>query len=282
MPETVSAEAIHLDIFPLPEVAWRVLSLTSDLEIESRLLEEVIERDPALVARILQRANSAQFSVSGEVSTIRRAALILGNYRLRSIAILLSLEGVFGCTMVGQAVWEHSLAVGLASRELARHWSVRNEEEAFVAGLLHDIGKVVLDRCLPTEYGQLLADLADGEGALLEREQDRLGTDHTHVGSNLARTWGLPDHLEEVIRLHHAPSGAKIDPDLCTLVRIADTTCRTLGIGRDVAGGLPADDDGAELPFRLDTAAAGRICEPVRAMFEAEAVYFGFNRPRIC
>ncbi len=278
MHEPLGVEPPKPEIYPLPEVAWRILRLTSDLETGSRSLEEVIDRDPTLVARILHRANSAQFAVSGQVSTVHRAAVILGNRRLRSIAVLLSLEGVFGRTAFGRTVWEHSLAVAFACRELAPYCSVRDEEEAFVAGLLHDIGMCVLDRRLPAEYAEIVESSGGASAALLQNERARFGTDHTHTGADVARGWGLPVHLEEVIRLHHAPSEATIDPTLCALVQIADVTCRNLGIGTDTR--FPDTEYPQEEPdpfFLLDSDVITHICEPVRSMLESETTYFGLR-----
>ncbi len=279
MHERLRFELRQPELYPLPEVAWRILCLTSDLETDSRQLEGVIDRDPTLVAHLLHRANSAQFSVSGQVSTIHRAAVILGTRRLRSIAVLLSMQGVYGRSKLGQSVWEHCLAVALASRELAPHCSVRDSEEAFVAGLLHDIGKSVLDRCLPGEYADLVSSAGTGSLDLLEVEQERLGIDHAQVGAEMARHWGLPVHLEEAIRLHHAPSEAVVDPTGCALVQLADATCRRLGIG-SVAPSRPVDPETEADPyFLLDPEQVAQICAPVRPLLESETAYFGIHSP---
>lgn len=279
MHERLRANQPPLEIYPLPEVAWRILRLTSDLEIESRTLEEVIQREPALVARILRRANSAQFAVSGQVSTIHRAAVILGNRRLRSIAVLLSLEGVFGRTALGRRVWEHSLAVAFACRELAPYCSVRNDEEAFVAGLLHDVGKTILDRCFPSEYAELVESAESSREPLLQAEREAFGTDHTELGAQAALSWGLPLQLEEVIRLHHAPSEAAVDPTFCALVQVADVACQSLGIGEGDEPGPTVLDYEPDSLFLLDPDLVAHICEPIRSMLEMEACYFGFNSP---
>lgn len=219
------------DFPPLPEVAWKILEMTSDLYCGTRALEEIISRDQALTARLLRIANSAFFGVRGEVVTVGKAAAVLGNRRLRSIAVAASLDGVFQKTPTSRLQWEHSLAVGLASHQVAKGTGYSNLDEAFVAGLMHDIGKNILDGQNPDSYGQVLELIAETRLPTLEAERLILAYDHCEAGRLLADAWNLSDRLTEVVRFHHTPEQAEVEPMLCHIVHFADTIVVKMGIG---------------------------------------------------
>ncbi len=138
---------IEVDHFPpLPRVAWKVLELTSDLYAGVEPLGQVISRDQTLTARVLRIANSAFFQRSREIHTVEQASAVLGNQRIRSLVVAASLGGLLHLAPQGRALWEHALGVALSAREVASMLRNRvDPEEAFVAGLLHDIGKGLFD-----------------------------------------------------------------------------------------------------------------------------------------
>jgi len=219
------------DFPPLPEVAWKVLEITSDLYRGTQALEEIISSDQALTARLLRIANSDVFGVQRAVVTVAEAAIVLGNRRLRSVVIAASLDGVLKKTPAGRLQWEHSLAVGLAARELAKEIGYADLDEAFVAGLMHDIGKNILDGQYPDSYGRVLELIAETGQETVEAERLVLGCDHCEAGQLLADVWNLSEPLAEVVRLHHTPEEAEVDSELCHIVHLADSIVVKLGIG---------------------------------------------------
>lgn len=220
------------DLPPLPEVAWKVLQITSDLYWNACDFEKVVTHDQALTAKILKISNSAFFGLRGTVSTVSQAAVILGNRRLRSLVVAASLEGVFGGrTLNGERLWEHSLAVALATGQLALKRNFPEPEEAFVAGLMHDIGKAVLDGNREEVYTEILKRANLEHIQVIDLEREMLGFDHTQVGSLLATKWNLAPHIEEVVRYHHSPSEASRNPELCAIVSLADAVCVKKGVG---------------------------------------------------
>lgn len=259
---------------PIPAVAWKVLEVTSDVYWDSQRLEEIIAHDQALTGRVLRLANSAYFGVRGTVTTVGMAAVVVGHRRLRSIAVTASLEGVFHKTAFGASLWEHSLAVALASREIALHCTREDAEEAFVAGLLHDIGKMVFDLNDTQLYAEVLEEAQTLQLPVLEVERQRLQRDHLSMGSLLARKWNLPDHLEEVLRLHHFPEEATVRPRLCAVVNLADTLCLEEGLGPQFPLAASVEESPARLLLSLSRETLKQVRAEVAGQLEKERRFF--------
>ena len=242
-PELVLA---HLDSLPtLPAVAVRVLQVTADQDSAAADVVRLLRSDQSLTAKILSLAGSAAAGVRGPVTTLDKAVPLLGFATVRSIVLTV---GVFDCfakpasesratTFDRMEFWKHSLAVACASRRLA---SVRHElgidpEDAFVAGLLHDLGKVALDAVFPKAYDRIAAQADRTRGDIADSERAILGVDHTVAGRRVAERWRLPRQLQEAIWLHHLvadtlPSSV-LEPALIGAVRLADTIAREQRIG---------------------------------------------------
>ncbi|RPI20312.1 MAG: HDOD domain-containing protein, partial [Acidobacteria bacterium] len=210
----------------------KVLKTVSDHGSRDHDLESLITRDQPLTAKILRIANSSLLGARQPVSTLRQAILVLGKRRLRSLVLAASIDGVVRSrAMKNRQMWEHALAVAVASEFLAEACHYPDGQEAFVCGLLHDLGKVVMDRSLPNEYQQVLDRVYNEQVWFAEAERTILGFDHTAVGGLVAQKWNLPAVLQEVVREHHNPAAATLDPHLCAIVSLADAVCVKQGIG---------------------------------------------------
>ena len=192
---------------PMPQAILKARELLADPDAGSRDLVRVIEQDPALVAKTLALANSAYFGVGGQVASVTHAALLLG-FRTLSDLLTLSAASVWmereleSYRIAPRDLWRHALASALAARRLARARFPGAEEEAFVAALLHDAGKVILDPFL-REAGPGPA----AAGAVTPAfERERLGLDHAEVMALACRFWRYPESLVKAIQHHHAPS----------------------------------------------------------------------------
>lgn len=222
------------DLPALPDVATKVMELVRDPDTGVKDLEDVISKDPALTARVLRIANSAMFGLRAQVSTVSRAIVVLGFNTLRSIVLAASTQALYrtkGSRFKDRILWEHSLAVALASRSIARHIEFPAAEEAFVAGLIHDIGKVVLDANLGDRYQQVIERVYNDGESFSEAETSVFGFDHSEVGALVVKKWTLAPELEEAVRLHHRPGEATIDPKLCAIVDLGNRLCMKLEIG---------------------------------------------------
>lgn len=247
--EPTSTERVlsQLDSLPtLPAVAVKLLHLTALAESDAHDVVQLIRGDQSLTARILAVANSAANGVRFQVTTLERAVPLLGFGALRSIALATSVFGCFPAAEEDPAAgpafdraefWKHALAVASAARRLAqlRPETASAAEDAFVAGLLHDLGKVALDAVYPKAYERIAQQANQSRGDIADYERELLGIDHTVAGRRLAERWRLPRELQETIWLHHLAGDALpvniAKPHLIGLVQLADTLAREQRIG---------------------------------------------------
>ena len=236
----------HLDTLPtLTPIAVRLLQLTAD---EAGTVAEVVEAlrgDQSLTARILALANSAAVGAPGKVSTLNRAVVVLGFRAVRTIVLTVKIFECLSAAAPQQAsrhfsrteFWKHALGVASAAKRLAaaRAQLQVDPEEAFIAGLLHDLGKVALDAVFPKAYARAAAQAAEAHCEIADCERAVLGLDHTVAGRHLARRWGLPRALQDVIWLHHVAAETLTErvatPALIALVQLADALVREHHIG---------------------------------------------------
>ncbi|MBN2584387.1 MAG: HDOD domain-containing protein [Planctomycetes bacterium] len=228
----------------LPMVATRVLALATSDHASVRDLADIIESDPSLTSRILALVNSASFGgVRASVSTVNRACSLLGFEAIRNSVLSLKVFDLFSrkghnayrTSFDRRAFWKHSLAVAAASQLIARTVRGVNPEEAFVAGLLHDIGKVALDFVLPKTFDQVVRRVKAHCTSFADAENRILGLDHTVIGKRLTENWDFPAKLINVVWLHHQEA-AHLPNDLegrelVRVVGLADLLAREQRIG---------------------------------------------------
>ena len=246
----------------LPAVAAKVLSLAASEGTNARDISRIIEGDPSLTARILSLVNSARFGGSQNVSTIDRAVTLLGFETIRNSVLSLKvfdlMEGTVDATADDSgtsaapataaaafdrpAFWKHSLAVAAASQMLAQHVRGISDSEAFVAGLLHDLGKVALHCVLPRTFDQVARRAAEGQAAYIDVEGRILGLNHAVIGKRLLSAWGFPAALVNVAWMHHQAPAQMPEKlpgrTLVLIVHLADVIARRqrIGLGSPVWG----------------------------------------------
>ncbi len=216
----------------LSAIIARLLNLLQREDISMKVLIMEISKDQALMARILRIANSPFYGLSSRISSLQHAGILLGLHSLQGI---ITATGVMGHFPAGQdqvfnrqSFWQHAIGTGIAAQVLARH-SGLDVEQAFTAGLLHDIGKLVLVVYFENEFIQVLAWRDEHDCLIREAEQAVLGYDHAEIGACVARHWKLPKLLVNAIQFHHSlPDEAS---PLSELVHVADILCRGLNIG---------------------------------------------------
>ena len=224
------------EAIPLPATTLQIIKLINDPRSTAEDVGGVLETDQALTARVLRVANSAYYSVPRQVASARDGVVMLGHNTLRSLIFTASVAGVLGRKATGFALgagelWRHSINVAGGARLVARVKHPELAEEGYVAGLLLDIGKIVLDQYLQDDFGTANT-LAIEEGiSFVEAERRVFGADHAEIGSLLAEKWNLPPILVEAIRFHHSPLDAEISPVLTSIVHVADLVATELGIG---------------------------------------------------
>ncbi|HPF70796.1 MAG TPA: HDOD domain-containing protein [Candidatus Krumholzibacteria bacterium] len=209
---------------PLPEVTRRLMAVMRDEEASAKDVAKVLSSDQALAGKVLKLANSSFYGVANEVTTISRAVVIMGFTGIRNMALSFGTMSALKNLDSGldlAAFWGHAMANAAAVQVLAPHVNRRiDPEEAFLAGLMHDIGAYVLAAAVPDEYRQVLA--AD-TGSLEDRERDATGFTHAQVGQGLLQFWELPQAFADAARYHHdIEKAASGEQPLTTLVALAD------------------------------------------------------------
>jgi putative nucleotidyltransferase with HDIG domain len=225
----------------LPTVVARMLDLVDNPKTSTVTLARLIAQDQVLTARILKLANSSFYAFPRRIGTVQLALVVLGFDAVKEMALGLSVLGAFRDESKSEhfhiaRFWQHSVAVGAATRLLARKLGHRQVGEAFVAGLLHDIGKLVLNQYLPKEFATCLSAVNLQGKPPAEAEMALFGTTHGEVGGWLAERWNLPLALVEAIRHHHFPTQSKDSPELPTLVGLGDYLAHRCQLG---ASGVP-------------------------------------------
>ncbi len=248
----------------LPAVVPRILALAADPEVGAREITGVVSRDPALAADVLKVANSAYYGFRREIDSLDRAVALLGVNMVRSLAVSVGVARALPPARTEgfrQAdLWVHSAAVTTAVRGLCRRAGRADGEQLFLAGLLHDVGKVVLAHHFPGPFARALAAARADGVPLPEAEQSEVGLDHAAVGGMLLDRWNFPEVLRSPVAGHH---GGRADGAVA-LVAAADALARRAGIGdggnpapaQALSAGLPAGVLAAELEA-LDAARDG-------------------------
>lgn len=233
----------------LPAVALRILELTAKPDTTARQIVSVIESDPSLTARILRIVHRADGGVRGDVNSIERAVVLLGFEAVRNAALAVGVFETFGPgeepvgkTFSREAFWKHCVAVAAAAEAIAE--SIRKSKghsagvdpgDAFVAGLLHDIGKVALDAAIPKSFARIVDTVEKLRADIADVERTVVGLDHMIVGKRLAERWMLPAALRDAIWLHNQhpealPQGVR-NATLINVVTLADQIARRQYIG---------------------------------------------------
>jgi putative nucleotidyltransferase with HDIG domain len=213
-----------------PAVASRLIEEVARPDATSEEIGRILSRDPALTARTLKLANSDFYGFPRKVGSVDLAVLVLGTHTIRDLVLTSSVLQALGKTGSSlEGLLSHSMACGIAARALAERAKYRLTGDAYAAGLLHDVGKVVLRQADPERFDQVLARCRAENVAAVEAEQELFGSDHAEVGGWLAERWGLPADIVEAIACHHRPDAATRNPALASLVHIANFLAQRAG-----------------------------------------------------
>lgn len=222
----------------LPTVIFEVMQIANNPKSSAVDFEQTLRQDQVLTARVLKLVNSSFFARQRKVTTISESVVILGFNTLKSIVIAASAARVLSKKMEGYGygeygLWKHSFATALTSKILATSLCMDRlvVEEVFVAGLLHDIGKLVLDPIVRERIAALKEEVVLRKKPRLEAERSTIGFDHTEIGVKVAKKWNLPDHVEEAIAAHHAIENAREHGKIAAIVAFADNLVNAAGVG---------------------------------------------------
>lgn len=228
------------DIPAMPQVANMVLDRISNPNATPKEIQLIISKDQALAARVLKVANSSFYGISRSVNRISDAIVVMGFNSLRSLVMTTVLNDLF--TSFGLAeklLWEHSLVSAATARRIAAAIRFPRVEEAFLGGLMHDIGKVVLNIKMPDKMMTIIQEVYNSpETTFSEVEQAMFGFTHAEVGQLVSKKWNFAAEIEEAIGFHHRPREATVLPHLAHVVNLANAFCHRLEIGPTKIPGL--------------------------------------------
>lgn len=216
------------ELVTLPDVFIRINQLVESPDSTTTDIAQAVSQDPAFTVRLLRVANSPFYGFSSTIDTVSRAVSVIGTSQIRNLALSTAVANSFAGlsnTLVSMDnFWRHSLYCGLAARKLAKLAGKCDAEAVFTAGLLHDIGELVIFNRLPEQARDCLLRVLDSadELSMYQAEQEIMGFDHAQVGGELARQWKLPPMLEECIAYHHDIKSAQRYPREAALVHIAN------------------------------------------------------------
>ena len=218
------------EVSSLPDVALRIIELADDPNSEADDLLRTIRTDPALAMRIMRTVNSSYYALEEKVADLKQAITLLGMNEVRNLALTAYVAPLFRST--GQyrsysrrGLWNHLVSVGLSARLIAETCGRVLPEEAYLSGLLHDVGLILIDQYMPRPFRRVLDRVSEGI-PLCEAELQILGFDHANLGQFVSARWNLPERLSASIGLHHrAEQYAGPHRDMVSIVALANAFC---------------------------------------------------------
>ncbi len=214
-------------IRPVPQVALSVLRIIDTGSYDIGRIAEEVKKDQVISARTIQLCNSAMFAKRRDVDSLDHALVYLGQELFIKLVISAAVQSYYsqsgnGYSLCKGGLYHHAVGTALVAEKIAATTEKVLPSIAYTAGLLHDIGKVVLDQYIVGAYPLLYREFHDRQSELIDVESRILGMDHTHIGGMLARKWDLPDTLTDVIRFHHGPEKSSGNAALTAIVYLAD------------------------------------------------------------
>jgi putative nucleotidyltransferase with HDIG domain len=235
------------DLPTLPTVFLKVMSMMRNPNIPMKEIATTLEADPAISVKLLRLINSSFYGLARKVDSVHQAIVLLGANTLKNVVISVSIFKSVGdqneqTSFDRTAFWKHSIACGMVGRFLEDKLDLGRSEEGFIAGVIHDIGKIVLDRYFHPDLAAVMKAVDAENLTFHSAERKVLGITHTEIGAHLAEKWQLPEHLVAVIAQHH-----NIDPEsehakLAAIVHLADITTRKFSFGSGGDDLIPKTD----------------------------------------
>lgn len=227
-----------INLVSLPEIYLRFNQVMLNPNHDARQVGDVISHDPALTARILKIVNSAYYSHAVKIELVSRAVSVIGEDDLRNLVLATSAVDGFK-RLPNELVdirlfWSHSVYTGITARLISRHCNILHGERLFVAGLLHDIGKLILYFEEPVLSEQVLMEASENDGMLFRAEQRLFGFSHADVGGALMSAWQMPDTLIEAVKYHHHPLDTQAHATETAIVHIANSLMDSISPDKEI------------------------------------------------
>lgn len=252
----------------LPDIVVKLNRLITDPSTSAGDINDLISRDVSLSAKILKLVNSPYYGFPRRITTVTYAVVILGFTAVRNLTLSAFVFDAFKQRGVGKfdlkGFWRHSICTAVAAQHLARDGEDVSDEDGFMGGLLHDVGKVVMSQYLQDDLNRVMARVTESDCLFLDAEMDLLEYNHAKIGAILLEKWNLPKNLVAMVRHHHTPTRAQEGKRDCAIVHFADILARSLGVGSGGDRKMPLLDGAAWEELGLDWAAVDELLGQVR------------------
>lgn len=224
------------DLPTFPKAALQVIQQSESSSASAGEVAQALGQDPSLCVRVLRLANSAYYGLSRQVSDLQEAVVVLGMKSVKNLALIAITypwlnKPLKGYCLGPKQMWTHAFGTAMGAQFIAQMAKIPNDDTAFTAGLLHDIGKVAVSVWLENRMGPMIALAKRDDLTFDEAERKVLGYDHTQVGAHMADSWCLPQSLVQSIRFHHDPNSGESDQQVIDCVHLADGLTMSMGYG---------------------------------------------------
>ena len=258
---------------PFPDTAIKLIDLVNNPDSSVEDMVDTIKYDQAITAEVLRRCNTAEFGSSQKINSLDQALMSLGTVRLLQLVLAVHANAMLGGEQAGygldpNALWKNSVATALASTMFANKLNTVETNLAFTAGLLHGVGKIVLNEFVGDEFDTIKQYVEIDGMTFLEAEKKVLGFNHVEIGAKMAESWKLPDNIVRAIRHHHEADD--LDPPDPLVVHLGNATCMILGIGSGSDGLYYTADSWVLNKYGLDAGALQEI--GMQLLVELDAV----------
>jgi len=237
------------DLPPMPQTVHKAREIMANPSSSFKELAKVLETDPAVATKVLRMANSSYYGLSGEVSSIQHASVILGHKTIGDLMTIAGTSSLLSNILKGYGLdagdlWQHSMGVAFGSKIIANKKRPGLADDAFAAGIIHDAGKLILDKYILERKEAFEEFMADGQQSFLSAEKQILGFDHAEIAYAVCKSWHVPEALTIAIRYHHDPCQSE-GSELAYIVHVADSIAIMTGMGTGIDGMSYQMDDNA-------------------------------------
>lgn len=227
----------NIDDLPvMPEIVLKINEISQNPEVSIDEISEIIEKDSALSAKVLRLANSSYYGLASQVDSISRAIIVLGFNTVCNLAASIGISKIFkeqykNISIDLSGLWFHTLGCAVAAKVIISEKNQNYAERAFICGILHDIGKIIIAKILPAEQKKIFDALYKSKKTIYDIEEEIISTNHAKVGFAIGKKWKFPEYILDVIRFHHDPLQSKIAPDIASAVHLGNAISKALSLG---------------------------------------------------